>query len=368
MAISKNGILVCWPLGNRKNIGDYIQSVAQEQFWETIDCYVEREELNLFESDEPTNVIMNGWFMIRPQNFPPRSCVNPFYISFHIDSRVEKKMMTPATIEHLKKYEPIGTRDTDTKEILEKYGIKSYFSGCLTTTLGLKYKQCTPQRNNPIFVDPYYEVAGTRRDLYSWNLYVKNLYYVIKNWRKVNKFIDKFENEFWTWYGRLSRKFERRVCASAFYETYKNICTDEMLFNAEYVTHSTESNRFKTNDEWMEYARKLVSRYAKAKYVITSRIHCALPCLGVETPVIFVSTSSLHNGSLRDKSRFGGLLPMFNQVEYGAEGIIPISEEMQRLFSKGKLNLNSEFSNPKEYEKYRDEMIKKTREFVKSVK
>lgn len=67
----KNGILVCAPLSNGKNIGDYIQSVAQEQFYSKKGCYVEREELNTFHSNERTNVIMNGWFMWKPQNFPP---------------------------------------------------------------------------------------------------------------------------------------------------------------------------------------------------------------------------------------------------------------------------------------------------------
>ena len=365
----RNGILVCGPSSNRKNIGDYIQSVAQEQFWEKIDCYVEREAINSFEGNKPTNVIMNGWFMIRPQNFPPNPCINPFYISFHIDSRVEKKMMTQATIDHLKKYEPIGTRDTDTKEILERYGIKSYFSGCLTTTLGIKYKKdaLPADKRTPIFVDPYYEVAGTRRDLYSWSLYVKNIYCVIKNWRKVNRFIDKFEHEYWTWYGRLSRRFERRVCASAFYEAYKKICTDEMLFNAEYITHSIESKRFNTHDEWMEYARKLIKRYSIAKYVITSRIHCALPCLGVETPVIFVSTNSLHNGTLRDKSRFGGLLEMFNVVSFENGNIKPAVSSMNNLFENGKLSVSSCFFNPELYKRYRDDMISRTNSFVKSV-
>lgn len=365
--MSKNGILVCAPRSKRKNIGDYIQSVAQEQFWDKTDCYVEREELDSFESDKPTNVIMNGWFMIKPQNYPPQPCINPLYISFHIDSRVAKRMLTPAAIEHLKKYEPIGTRDTDTKQLLEKYGIKAYFSGCLTTTLCLKYGNTTKDQP-PVFVDPYYEVAGTKKNLYKWGMYARNIYYLFKNWRKVNKFIDRFDNEFWTWYGKLSRKFEKRVCASVFYETYKTICTDELIFNAEYVTHNVETTRFSTNDDWMEYARGLIRRYAKAKFVVTSRIHCALPCLGVETPVIFVQAGSLYDGTLRDDSRFGGLIEMFNVVSYEQGTIIPTTLAMKNLLEKVKLNMSSAFINPELYKKYRDDMIIRTNNFVESVK
>lgn len=43
-----NGILVCEPSSDRKNLGDYIQSVAAESFFDRIDFYVERESLNSF--------------------------------------------------------------------------------------------------------------------------------------------------------------------------------------------------------------------------------------------------------------------------------------------------------------------------------
>ena len=37
----KNGLLICNGGGKKKNMGDYIQSVAQEQFLNPVDCYVE---------------------------------------------------------------------------------------------------------------------------------------------------------------------------------------------------------------------------------------------------------------------------------------------------------------------------------------
>ena len=67
----KNGLLICHGWGSTKNIGDYIQSVAQEQFLDKVDCYVEREQMNAFQSDEKVNTIMNAWFMHHPENFPP---------------------------------------------------------------------------------------------------------------------------------------------------------------------------------------------------------------------------------------------------------------------------------------------------------
>ena len=44
-----NGIVVCKPSSNKKNIGDYIQSVAAESFFDHVDFYVERESLSSFD-------------------------------------------------------------------------------------------------------------------------------------------------------------------------------------------------------------------------------------------------------------------------------------------------------------------------------
>lgn len=84
MGNKKNGLLICAGSGSVKNIGDYIQSVAQEQFYDHVDTYVEREALDTFFSDGKTNVIMNAWFMWRPEHFPPSPSINPLFVSMHI--------------------------------------------------------------------------------------------------------------------------------------------------------------------------------------------------------------------------------------------------------------------------------------------
>ena len=57
--------------GGFKNIGDFVQSIAQRQFLLNKElCYVDIENLSIFENEEKVNVIMNGWFMIKPQNYP----------------------------------------------------------------------------------------------------------------------------------------------------------------------------------------------------------------------------------------------------------------------------------------------------------
>lgn len=87
-------------VGNIKNIGAYVQSIAQRQFLsDKKTCYVEIEELSSFKSDEKVNVIMNGWFMHNPEAFPPSESINPLFISFHLTPPAEKDFFTPQTIQ-----------------------------------------------------------------------------------------------------------------------------------------------------------------------------------------------------------------------------------------------------------------------------
>ena len=95
---------------------------------------LDRESLNSY-NDEPIKVIINGWFMEKPSNWPPSNNINPFFVSFHLNPTAKKKMLSETGIKYLKKYQPIGCRDIYTQKILSNYGIETYFSGCLTLTL-----------------------------------------------------------------------------------------------------------------------------------------------------------------------------------------------------------------------------------------
>src|SRR5690606_30999823 len=66
-----------------------------------------------------------------------------------------------------------------------------------------------------------------------------------------------------------------------------------------------------SDEEKFKMAETLLKKYAKAKLVITSRIHCALPCLAMGTPVIFVNGFD----SFVDSCRFDGILELFNRID-----------------------------------------------------
>ncbi|MEO9863439.1 MAG: glycosyltransferase [Yoonia sp.] len=92
-----------------------------------------------------TWLICNGWFMHRSFrgviDFPFPKNINPIFISFHIN---DPDVLTPDVVDELRKYEPIGCRDWTTVYRLRDFEIKSFFSGCLTTTIG----QILPKATN----------------------------------------------------------------------------------------------------------------------------------------------------------------------------------------------------------------------------
>ena len=87
----KKLLMICNGTSEYKNIGDHIQSLAAAQFSKPIDEYVERENLNRYCSRDKGKMIMNGWFMRQPDNWPPSEQIKPLIISFHIVPNCEKK-------------------------------------------------------------------------------------------------------------------------------------------------------------------------------------------------------------------------------------------------------------------------------------
>lgn len=292
--------------GSLKNIGDYVQSIAQKQFLagqET--CFVEIEELSDFESKDTVNVIMNGWFTWNCQKFLPPSCINPLFISFHLTPPQEKAFFTPEITAYLKKHAPIGARDLKTMEMMQAHGIESYFSGCLTLTLGKNYR--TDTHNGKVFiVDPYLEMGGDKNlptPIKLWN----SIKFLFKHYNKVkalkNRYVDTFSSPF----AKISRKLDHYIQIATFYELYSQRFNDEILLSAEYRSALVDNKL--SNNEKFELADEMLKEYANAKLVITSRLHVSFPCIAMGTKNIFVypSTKTEDKSVVRYSGRLKGL-------------------------------------------------------------
>lgn len=80
--------------------------------------------------------------------------------------------------------------------------------------------------------------------------------------------------------------------------------------NVHYVTHIVEKLREMTLFEKLLESKNLLSMYATANLVITSRLHCAMPCVGMGIPVIFQSPTGVPYNSGDNwccPSRFEGI-------------------------------------------------------------
>jgi len=269
----------CWYWGI--NIGDYIQSLAARQFLPQVDALVERDSIANWTGDR-VRVIMNGWWDIFKGNAVSSKQIDPLYISIHI---ANPQGVPPETIAHLKCHEPIGCRDHSTMNFLQGHGIDAYFSGCLTLTLGKTYAVPPAERTNTV-----YFVNFEKNILFNY-LKSKMIRSVGLSPPKVRRRLDSIVNMFLPEYAQC-----------------RHIYRDHTM-----PLSLSEEDRFRLADMYLQ-------DYARAKLVITTKIHCALPCAGMGTPVILVMTNP-------NDARFGGIKELLNHL-----GVDTSGDVIQHLF------------------------------------
>ena len=221
------------------NIGDYIQSLAALQFlpYNCIPYFVDRDSIEFYnKTKSKIIIIMNSWNIIEKGNRKVPSNIYPIYLSYHINNI---KYIDSITLNNLKKNEPIGCRDKFTQKYLQKKGINSYFSSCLTTTLDINFAVNQIERTNDII------------------------------------FIDFRFGEF-----PEADKFIKSLKAYSF----SNIKYQRHMYKSQY----SHLQRFKI-------AKQLLDKYARAKLVISTRIHGAL---GINSKGKFEINVKLNNNNL----------------------------------------------------------------------
>ena len=287
--------LLIHPTNNRYfNIGDYIQAIAASQYFNRKDFnYVDREALNQY-IGEDTPVIMNGWFMFT-NNWPPSEHIIPHFVAFHINSTATKVLLSDESIKYLKKHEPIGCRDLKSCDLLKAHGVDAYFSGCLTLTLGRSYHNNGDGKEIYI-VDPLIEPKKEIKSLlsYAWTMAAK--------FSKVYKIYKAAENH----------TIMSLLKCVVFYNQYSKVFGDDILLNAHYPSVYVNNN-FESEDAKFDYAKLCLERYSKAKLVITSKIHCQMPCLAMGTPSLFLKND---NDGISSTCRFDGLIDLYNIINY----------------------------------------------------
>lgn len=273
------------------NYGDHIQSLAAKQYLPRVDFYVERDRLNN-SSYEKAKIIMNGWFTHAPENWPPNENLDALFISFHLNTQANVLLSKKENVEYLKRHAPIGCRDYKTLEVLEKYGIEAYYSFCLTTTLNLKY--ASEKKDDRIyFIDPLYMF-----DLR--NTYKKSPKRLIYH----------------TLTGKVFDYKKKKKILS-------NLIPQDIIHQA--IERSQMAPQELSTQELYQVAEDALKDYASAKLVVTSRIHCALPCLALGTPVLFLLDGLEDPGHM---GRLNGTVDHMNILSSKP------SREIDKLFGK----------------------------------
>lgn len=324
------------------NIGDYIQALASAQFLPSLDGFIQREALKKYDGDE-AKVIMNGWYMHHPENWPPSEAIDPLFVAFHLNVLAKDPLLSSASIAYLKKHEPIGCRDHQTARVLKSKGVNAYFSGCMTLTLGHKY--FNKQTDDVCyFVDPFFKT--------DWNVVsvIKNAVYLFAHWNSISLIAAK--------YPESKTGLRKKMIVTTFYREYKKIFTRETLLNAEYINqqNGTIKTSAKTELDYLKEAEDLVKKYAKAKLVVTSRIHCALPCLGLQTPVIY--TEDL-NQSEASRCRLEGLRELFTILSWDKGKLIA------EFSLPNKISLKNHPQNKSNWKAIAEDLIKRCETFLK---
>lgn len=335
----KNGLLIYTPnpVNNIFNIGDYIQSLAAKQFFNEIDIYLNRENLNTYNGDK-VKVIMNGWFMHSPNNWPPSNDIIPFFISFHLNKLAQKELLSEESIYYLKKYQPIGCRDYNTVNLLIKHGVNAYFSGCLTLSLRLSYIN-NGNGNKIYFTDAYFNYEKNISTI------ITSIITLMLKPLTIYRITIKKEGFF---------SFKTFLKSAYFYSVYSQMFEKKVLINAEYIKHEIYDS-FENEDAKFEYADKILKCYSKAKFIVTSRIHCALPCLSMNTPVLYIDNV---NDSEVSSCRLDGLKEFFNIIKYN-KGKLSYEN-----FTSSRISINTLISNKKVSEGLIENLIKKCNDFA----
>lgn len=221
--------------GNSANIGDNFQSYTTKKILEKLGYnvdYIDRDKKDT--SNDKKLFFINGYYSpktIRGLNFDFSENTNVIFYNMHLagdnqrDQFLRNKFLKNPKIQKVfKKFEPIGCRDEWTTQFLKKNGFDAKNNGCITLLLDKRTKEQEKNAKKCILVD-------------------------------VDEFVP------------IPRK-------------YKN--------NYEYKSQMIEDGEKLTNNEKIKLTHEMLEYYKNnAKLIITSRFHCAMPCIAMGIPVVF---------------------------------------------------------------------------------
>jgi hypothetical protein len=228
------------------NLGDEIQSIAVRQFLPRVDLLVDRDALNRLPEGASGRykIVLNGWHTRRPENWPPAPEFDALTVSVHLSGEVN-----PAN--------PTGRRPAEA--LLEGENLDYWRAHAPVGTRDLWTLDLLRAKG----VDAYFSACATLT-LGTGTTLPRHDY----------------------------------ICAVDLPEPVLDALKQRARCRVVVTTHRDPAPA--PFAQRMRRAERLLSLYAQARAVVTSRLHCALPCLAFQTPVLLIDAA-------RDVYRFSGL-------------------------------------------------------------
>ena len=234
----------CLTYSTSMNLGDEIQSIAAinqiEKLGYHISYYIDRDTSDIIPIDpqgengsEKITCIYNCWADGAYCKWPPADRIVPIFISFHINEVSKDKTYTS-----LDKYllnNPSSLADLKFNDYYKQFSpiyTRDIHTEKLLTQVDAKFLGCLTMTLESSYSD---ERTGT--------------------------FLVDIDPKMYEYIPADLRKDSKRLT---------------------HISHTKDPT------SKLEEARTLLETYKRAKLVITSRLHCALPCLAFRTPVIFM--------------------------------------------------------------------------------
>ncbi len=128
------------------NLGDDLQSLAALQYLPGTPLLLDRDDISVPDGAEFVSLIANAWWTHYPERLLALPCnrFDPLLVAVHVaqegiqsesGTTMNQILETHCAVEALRERHPVGCRDRATLGLMQRLGVDSYLSGCLTTTL-----------------------------------------------------------------------------------------------------------------------------------------------------------------------------------------------------------------------------------------
>lgn len=282
--------LGCLYYADSDNIGDDIQTYAQWKFLPRVDYWIDRESLNLFcpNENEKVALIMNAWFMYSPQNWPPSPYIFPLFVSVHFSKY---------HVQWLK-------LKNDTYSFAQDYLRANAPIGCREVS--------TLQTLQELGIDAYFSGCLTLTLQPFPNIEKQDYICLVDVSQDVADYVK-------------NKGYPVRV-----------------------MSHNQINAAKMTPEKRLEQAEEYLKIYQSARCVLTSRLHCALPCTGLGTPVLVLYS------------------PEFEERFSGLKEFLHTTTEEELLQGKWDSFLETPSCHSGEHIQYANTLAQRCREFIEN--